>query len=132
MKASASKLRLSASDLSNHLACRHLTFLDYAVAIGESVPPTWHSPDLWVLQERGLEHEKAYIAHLAAQGLSVVDLRDTTANESNREVVEHEAAQIAYLAAEGLSVPDSCDKGEQELPPYIHHAFEMPTRSSSR
>ena len=28
-------IRLSASDLSNHLACHHLTSLDLAVAIGE-------------------------------------------------------------------------------------------------
>src|SRR6204780_4974515 len=33
MKASSGVFRLSASDLSNHLACRHLTSLDLAVAI---------------------------------------------------------------------------------------------------
>jgi hypothetical protein len=60
------------------VACGHLTFLDYGVAVGENSPPTWHSPDLWVLQERRLKHERAYIAHLAAQGLSIVDLRDAS------------------------------------------------------
>jgi hypothetical protein len=75
MKASAASIRLSATDLSNHLACRHLTRLDLDVAEGNKSAPTWHSPDLWVLQERGFEHETVYIAHLTALGLSVVDLR---------------------------------------------------------
>ena len=34
MKMSAASIRLSASDLSNHLACRHLTVLDLNVAAG--------------------------------------------------------------------------------------------------
>ena len=59
MKASTGDFLLSASDLSNHLACRHLTSLDFGVAIGERSPPEWRSPDLWVLEERGLEHENA-------------------------------------------------------------------------
>src|ERR1039458_7069872 len=86
MKASSGDFRLSASDLRNHLACRHLTSLDFDVAVGEKSAPTWHSPDLWVLQKRGLEHETAYVAHLAAQGLCVVDLRDVSEQEASREV----------------------------------------------
>lgn len=86
MKATSGVFRLSASDLSNHLACRHLTSLDFSVAVGARPAPTWHSPDLWVLQKRGLEHENAYVAHLAAQGMSVVDLRDAGEQEASREV----------------------------------------------
>ncbi|HEV2398778.1 MAG TPA: TM0106 family RecB-like putative nuclease [Candidatus Sulfotelmatobacter sp.] len=86
MKSVSGEFGLSASDLSNHLACRHLTSLDLAVAIGARPTPTWHSPDLWVLQKRGLEHESAYVAHLAAQGLFVVDLRDVSEEEASREV----------------------------------------------
>jgi uncharacterized protein len=76
MKATAGAIRLSASDLSNHLACRHLTALDREVAMGYRAAPTWQSPDAWVLQQRGMEHEKAYLGHLAAQGISICDLRD--------------------------------------------------------
>ena len=86
MRAAPGVFHLSASDLSNHLACRHLTSLDFGVAVGARSAPTWHSPDLWVLQKRGLEHENAYVAHLAAQGLSVVDLRSTSEQEAGREV----------------------------------------------
>jgi len=41
---------------------------------------------LRVLQERGLEHENAYVSHLAAQGLAIVDLRSTSEEEAGREV----------------------------------------------
>jgi predicted RecB family nuclease len=86
MKAALGVFRLSASDLSNHLACRHLTTLDFGVAVGTRSTPTWHSPDLWVLQKRGLEHETAYVAYLAAQGFSVIDLRDLSEEDASREV----------------------------------------------
>src|SRR5262245_28906650 len=76
MKAGSAHIRLSASDLSNHLACNHLTFLDLSVAVGGKEAPSWRSPDLWVLQERGFEHEKAYLGFLTAKGLSIVDMRD--------------------------------------------------------
>jgi uncharacterized protein len=76
MRAGAGVIRLSASDLSNHLACNHLTYLDLSVAVGGRDAPTWKSPDLWVLQERGFEHEKAYLDFLAGKGLAIVDLRD--------------------------------------------------------
>jgi predicted RecB family nuclease len=86
MKVASGSFRLSASDLSNHLACRHLTSLDFAVATGARPAPKWHSPDLWVLQKRGLEHENAYVSHLKAEGLAVIDLRATTDEEASREV----------------------------------------------
>ena len=77
MKAISGTIRLSASDLSNHLACHHLTSLDLAVSLGARPEPRWHSPDAKVLQERGMAHENAYLAHLQAQGVSIVNLRDT-------------------------------------------------------
>jgi len=73
-------LRLSATDLANHLACRHLTSLDRGAAEGRWKPPDWYRPDVAVLRERGLEHERAYLAHLEAQGVKVVRL-DERADE---------------------------------------------------
>jgi uncharacterized protein len=66
-------LRLAATDVSNHLACRHLTQLDRAVAEGRIAAPAWRDPALAVLQQRGLAHEKAYIEHLRERGLAVVE-----------------------------------------------------------
>src|SRR5215469_14085503 len=67
---------LSATDMANHLGCRQLTSLDLAVAVGERSAPGWYSPDLWVLRQRGFEHENAYLRYLTGQGLSIVDLRE--------------------------------------------------------
>src|ERR1700677_3740271 len=65
---------LSATDLANHLSCRHLTTVDLRLAKGEIAEPTWDNPHARVLQQRGLEHERAYIESLRAKGLTVVDL----------------------------------------------------------
>src|SRR5690348_13967348 len=75
MKVESDCVRLSASDLSNHLACRHLTSLDLAVAAGRKGEPSWRSPDLWVLQQLGFDHEEGYLRHLERLGLGIVDLR---------------------------------------------------------
>ena len=103
MRTNSGNLRLSASDLSNHLACRHLTSLDFGVAVGEKAAPTWQSPDLWVLQKRGLEHETAYIVHLAAQGLSVVDLRNGSDPHSSAAEPTAESNYVDFIAAEASS-----------------------------
>src|SRR5579872_1705152 len=81
MKAAFGNVRLSASDLSNHLACRHLTSSDLAVAIGRRAAPNLKAPDAWVLQQRGMEHEAAYLKHLEAAGFEVTNLRETDVDE---------------------------------------------------
>ena len=113
MKASSGNLHLSASDLSNHLACRHLTSLDFGVVVGHKSAPTWHSPDLWVLQKRGLEHETAYIAYLAAQGLSIVDLREGSNAQASEEPPAPESNYVDFIAAEASPDVELSDVSEQ-------------------
>ena len=67
-------LHLSASDLVNHLACRHLTQLNLDVATGARPAPSRYDPTLEQLIERGLAHERAYIEHLKAQGHEVTSI----------------------------------------------------------
>lgn len=86
MKAESRYPRLSASDLSNHLSCRHLTSLDLAAAVGERTVPAWKNPDAWVLQQRGLQHEQAYLKHLEAHGSTICDLRSV--HEDERALAE--------------------------------------------
>ena len=74
MRIASSTLELSASDLSQFLACRHLTPLDLAVAQGQRAAPSWVDPALVLLQERGLGHERRYVDTLRGQGLEAVDL----------------------------------------------------------
>jgi predicted RecB family nuclease len=76
MIARSGQIRLSATDLSNHLSCRHLTVLDLEVARGSRVSPGFSSPDLRVIQELGLRHEAAYLASLKRNGSVVSDLRE--------------------------------------------------------
>jgi len=52
---------LSATDLANHLSCRHLTALDFLLAKRQIAEPSWDKPHLHVLQQRGFMHEKAYV-----------------------------------------------------------------------
>ena len=69
-------LVLSATDLANHLACRHLTFLNLAAASGRLKPPIFHDDRLEALRQRGFQHESAYLDHLRSQGREVLELRD--------------------------------------------------------
>ena len=80
MKIVAGHPRLSASDLANHLGCRYLTALDLAAAEGRIDSPMWRDPGLAVLQERGLEHEQAYLDHLAGDGVTITRLEPDDAD----------------------------------------------------
>src|SRR6478672_6803329 len=84
MKLQDRAVRLSATDLANHLSCRHLTTLDLRLAKGEIEEPTWENPHLRGLQQRGLEHEGAYIESLRSKGHAIVDLSKEL-NENARE-----------------------------------------------
>src|SRR6185295_1967593 len=76
MKLETGVLRLSATDLANHLACRHLTTLDRGAAEGVWKPPDWYRPEAALLRERGLAHERAYLAHLEKQGRRITRLEE--------------------------------------------------------
>src|SRR5258706_4762103 len=60
--------QLAATDLSYHLACRHLTQLNRLVALNEINKPSWYDPSLEVLIQRGKDHEAAYVEFLEKKG----------------------------------------------------------------
>ena len=62
-------IQLSASDLVNHLSCRHLTALNFEAASGVRAAPKRWDPGLELLRQRGLAHERDYIRHLEDSGL---------------------------------------------------------------
>jgi len=74
MKISSQQLRLSATDVSNHLACHHLTKLGLSVARGNLVAPELRAPDLVMIQQLGLRFESQYLEFLRKGGLEVVHL----------------------------------------------------------
>ncbi len=105
MHADGAGLRLAATDISNHLACRHLTQLDRAVAEGRLALPAWRDPALVLLQERGLAHERAFLEHLRAEGLEVVEPE----GDSGRLPVER--ATAAMRAGAGAIVQAELGQG---------------------
>src|SRR5215472_18837580 len=88
MKIAVGQIRLAATDLGNHLACRHLTTLDLQVAQGRRAEPEWAAPDLAVIRERGERHEREYLDHLSAQGLSVENLSNIPHKDEKRLLEE--------------------------------------------
>ncbi len=71
------QLVFSATDLSNFLACSHLTLLDRRTARGGPKPRKYDDPALEVLWQRGLEHEQAYLTTLRKDAtLSVVEIAE--------------------------------------------------------
>lgn len=95
-----------ATDLANHLSCRHLTTLELLLAKGVLAEPAWENPHLRVLQQRGLEHERAYVAHLQASGLTVIDLsyepEDRAAQDTGTAMAE--GANVIVQASLGTGV----------------------------
>ena len=81
------RLAFSATDLSRHLACDHLTTLRRAVALGEiEAPPPYDDPRGDVLKQRGIEHEARLLERFAAEGrtVEVVTAADTPFPHRNR------------------------------------------------
>ena len=74
MRIVSGEVRLAATDVSNHLACHHLTQLELSAARGERERPQWEAPDLAVIRELGLRHEARYFAFLEKNGLDLLNL----------------------------------------------------------
>ena len=72
MRHANGQLSFSATDLSRHLACIHLTSLRRAVSVGElEPPPPYDDPRAEVLRQRGIEHEQRLLARFATEGRTV-------------------------------------------------------------
>ena len=72
-------IQLSATDISNHLACAHLTTLNLAAVKGQLTPPYWHDSHVEALRLRGIKHERRYIDYLQAQERTIRHVNDTDA-----------------------------------------------------
>lgn len=72
----AERLIFSATDLSNFLACPHLSLLERRTALGGPKPPYFEDPGLEVLRVRGHEHERNYLADLQRNGRNVLEIRE--------------------------------------------------------
>ncbi|MCC7123460.1 MAG: TM0106 family RecB-like putative nuclease [Acidobacteria bacterium] len=93
------RLMLAPTDLSTFLNCRHRLGLELAAAHGVLRRPMFTDPYAALLQQRGAEHEAAYVASLRAQGLSVVDLSDDAGNNDGGLLSETERQIARTMAA---------------------------------
>jgi predicted RecB family nuclease len=101
MKLVSEKIRLAATDLSNHLACHHLTRLDLSVARGAKNAPDWESPDFWVIRQLGLRHEAEYLAFLQKDGLSIVNFAEVKEEERALGETRESMARGVDVIAQG-------------------------------
>lgn len=102
MKAEERGLSLSATDLSNFLACRHRIGLEMAAATGKIRKPRFDDPQLEALFRRGLEHERAHVEALGSDGRHVVDLSEAPNHELAVErtlAAMHDGADVIVQAA---------------------------------
>jgi predicted RecB family nuclease len=119
MKVRESVVVLSATDLANHLSCRHLTTLDLALASGAIAEPSWNDPHVKVLQQRGREHERRYIASLRAGGLAIADVSneaDEKADDATWAAMKSEAqviVQSSFAGGDWRGHPDVLIRVEQ-------------------
>ena len=139
MRVKGNELQLSATDLANHLGCRHLTNLDHRVAHGVLERPKFVDPVLKILAERGLQHEAEYLAHLRGQGRDVVELveGDTAAGEKTVAAMRN-GADVIFQAA----LRDGCWQGradflirtdlESNLGPFSYEVYDAKLARSTR
>jgi predicted RecB family nuclease len=88
---SGSTTLFSAGDLVNFMGCAHATFLDLRNLDAPSIFPA-DDEQTKMLQEKGFEHERAYLERLREQGLSVIEIE-------GEDIVEKAERTRAALAA---------------------------------
>lgn len=102
MRSTAGGLLFSASDLVTFMGCRHATWLDAAAARGGARPPEIVDAQTELLQQRGLEHERAYLQDLGEVGLRIETIEaEGTVDEraaATREAMKR-GADIIYQGA---------------------------------
>jgi len=76
VKITEGRLRLSASDVANYLACQHLTRLDLQMAQGTLRPPREFDIGFQDLVQRGEAHERAVLDRFRADGREVVEITE--------------------------------------------------------
>jgi predicted RecB family nuclease len=101
-------LQLSPSDLSDYLACAHLTSLELGNARGEIEEPVVDNAQGDLIRRKGDEHEGAYLDELKRQGENVLELpRDAdfaanaAATEEALREARHDVIYQACFASDG-------------------------------
>jgi uncharacterized protein len=94
----------SATDLVGFLDCEHLTGLELARAAGLVERPFRDDPELKIIQERGIEHERRYLAELEAGGRTVTKIELDGSIADRGEQLRAAAAETAAAIRAGADV----------------------------
>ncbi|TMK26106.1 MAG: TM0106 family RecB-like putative nuclease, partial [Actinobacteria bacterium] len=98
MRASAAKLALSPSDLTDFLACEHLTALDLRAARHEIERTVADDPTAELIRRKGEEHEARYLAQLRAEGLRVTEIARDAAPRETEDAIRAGVADVIFQA----------------------------------
>src|SRR5262245_12201935 len=74
MQRAGDRLFVSPSDLSNFVACDHLTQLELAVSLDEAARPSFQNAYADLIRRKGEEHERAFLASLRDTGQEVIEV----------------------------------------------------------
>ena len=97
MHVDADRLRLSPSDLSSFLGCRHRTGLDLAVLASVLAKPIQDDARVQALRDRGAAHERAYVERLRSEGRDLVVI--ATEGETAARVVGYGSMLLEGMVA---------------------------------
>ena len=98
-------LLFSPSDLVSFLGCRHSSLLTRAF-LGKEMAQIQEDANLILLQQKGFEHERAYLESLKAQGLRVLEIpKDKGLKEKAALSLEamRQGADVIYQAVFSIS-----------------------------
>jgi predicted RecB family nuclease len=126
------QLLFSATDLVNFLGCRHATFLDRR-QLEDLLPIARTDPYLALLQEKGIEHERAHLERLRGEHGHVIEITGEYSLEertARTRAAMVEGSDVIYQGAflQGrwhgyadflLRVP-----GESSLGPYLYEPID--------
>jgi uncharacterized protein len=101
MKINSALTQLSASDLSNFVACRHLIWLELRAAHHLIEVPTHYEPTLVAIQERGLEFEKEYLESLRKEGKTISEPNEDDLETGTKRTIDamRRGVDIIYQAS---------------------------------
>ncbi len=112
MKCTGSGIRISATDLSNHLACRHVTTLDLQVAQGKRRVSNLAAPDLVVIRERGRPDVLRRLAKHSAKWDWSYEAVDTKLARETRAATILQLALYSELLGGGSGMRAGMDVGD--------------------
>jgi uncharacterized protein len=104
MRHDGTGLSFSPTDLASYSACAHRTLLDRLRALDLASVVKFDDPRLDLIKQRGIEHEKAYLALLESQGKRVVAFEQLPKEERNPAGFRRHAERTAAAMRDGPDV----------------------------